>query len=52
MDPHRGCNDLRLWVKNADYWDVYFQVNQRVKDIFDEQGIQMTYPHINVHLDK
>ena len=43
---------LRLWVKNADYWDVYFAVNQRVKDIFDEQGITMTYPHINVHLDK
>ena len=43
---------LRLWVKNADYWDVYFQVNQRVKEIFDQQGIQMTYPHINVHLDK
>ena len=43
---------LRLWVKNADYWDVYFQVNQRVKQIFDEQEIRMTYPHINVHLDK
>ena len=43
---------LRLWVKNADYWDVYFTVNQRVKNIFDEQGIAMTYPHINVHLDK
>jgi len=43
---------LRLWVKNADYWDVYFLVNQRVKQIFDEQGITMTYPHINVHLDK
>ncbi|MBR1972225.1 MAG: mechanosensitive ion channel family protein [Oscillospiraceae bacterium] len=43
---------LRLWVKNADYWDVYFLVNQRVKAIFDEQGIAMTYPHINVHLDK
>ena len=43
---------LRLWVRNADYWDVYFQVNQRVKQIFDEQGITMTYPHINVHLDK
>lgn len=42
---------LRIWVKNADYWDVYFQVNQRVKNIFDEQGIRMTYPHINVHLD-
>ena len=43
---------LRLWVKSADYWDVYFQVNQRVKDIFDEQDITMTYPHINVHIDK
>ena len=43
---------LRVWVKNADYWDVYFAVNKRVKDVFDEQGIQMTYPHINVHLDK
>ena len=43
---------LRIWVKNADYWDVYFQVNQRVKNIFDEQGITMTYPHLNVHLDK
>lgn len=43
---------LRLWVKNPDYWDVYFQVNQRVKTIFDEQGIAMTYPHLNVHLDK
>lgn len=43
---------LRLWVKNADYWDVYFQVNQRVKNIFDEQGIAMTYPHLNVHLQQ
>ncbi len=43
---------LRLWVKTEKYWDVYFQVNQRVKNIFDEQGIAMTYPHINVHLDK
>lgn len=43
---------LRVWVKNADYWDVYYTVNQKIKTIFDEQGIQMTYPHLNVHLDK
>ena len=43
---------LRLWVRNADYWDVYFQVNQRVKNIFDEQDITMTYPHLNVHIEK
>ena len=43
---------LRVWAKTEDYWDVYFAVNQRVKQIFDEQGVIMTYPHLNVHLDK
>ena len=43
---------LRVWVKNADYWDVYFTVNKRIKDIFDEQGIEMSYPHLNVHLQQ
>ncbi len=41
---------LRVWVKTADYWDVYFALNKRVKEIFDEQGIAMTYPHLNVHI--
>ena len=43
---------LRVWVKSEDYWDVYFTLNQRVKTVFDEQGVAMTYPHLNVHLDK
>ena len=43
---------LRVWVKTEDYWDVYFALNQRVKAVFDEQGITMTYPHLNIHLDK
>ena len=43
---------LRVWVKTEKYWEVYFLINQRVKQIFDEQGVTMTYPHLNVHLDK
>ena len=43
---------LRFWVKNADYWDAYFYVNQNIKTAFDAAGIEMTYPHLNVHLDK
>lgn len=42
---------LRFWTKTEDFWDVYFAVNQRIKSIFDEQGIPMTYPHLNVHFD-
>ena len=43
---------LRVWVNNADYWDVTFAINQRLKQIFDEQSITFAYPHLNVHLDK
>ena len=43
---------LRVWVNNADFWDVYFAVTQNVKKIFDERGVIMTYPHLNIHLDK
>lgn len=41
---------LRVWVKTEDYWDVFFAVNQRVKQIFDEQGIAVASSHLNVHL--
>ena len=41
---------LRVWVKSADYWDVFFLVNQRVKQIFDEQTIGFARPHMNVHI--
>ncbi len=43
---------LRVWCNNADYWDVFFAVNQNVKKTFEERNIEMTYPHLNVHLDK
>ena len=41
---------LRVWVKTEDYWDVFFAVNQRVKQILDEQGIGIACSHLNVHL--
>ncbi len=41
---------LRVWVKSPDYWDVYFAIHQRVDTVFKEQGIVMTYPHLNVHM--
>ena len=43
---------LRVWCKSEDYWDAFFLVNQRVKAVFDQRGVKMTYPHVNVHLDK
>ncbi len=43
---------LRLWVKGDDYWNVNFDINKRIKAVFEANGIEMSYPHLNVHLDK
>ena len=43
---------LRFWVKTPDYWDAYFQVNQRIGQCFEENNVEMTYPHLVVHMDK
>lgn len=43
---------LRLWVKSQDYWDVFYQVNQRIQQVFAENHIEMSYPHLNVHLNQ
>jgi small conductance mechanosensitive channel len=43
---------LRVWVKNADYWDVYFPMYEQVKRSFDEYGIEIPYPHLNVTIDR
>lgn len=43
---------LRVWVNTADYWDVYFAATRRTRDSFASRGIEMTYPHVNVHMVK
>jgi len=41
---------VRVWCNNADYWDVYFGMNERVRERFEANGVHMTYGHINVHM--
>ena len=43
---------LHVWSTTGDYWTTMFAVNEKVREIFAQKGIEMTYPHLNVHLDK
>ena len=40
---------VRAWVKSADYWGVYFDIMEKVKLTFDEKGISIPYPQLDVH---
>ena len=41
---------VRPWVKTADYWDVRFDLTEKIKLTFDEKGISIPYPQQDVHM--
>ncbi len=42
---------LRVWCANADYWTVYYDLLDGFKPAFDKAGVEMTYPHLNIHME-
>ena len=43
---------VRPWVNSGDYWAVMWDMNEKVKTSFDEAGISIPYPQMDVHLHK
>ncbi|MCG6887170.1 MAG: mechanosensitive ion channel [Proteobacteria bacterium] len=41
---------VRPWVKTSEYWDVYFDLMEKIKQTFDAEGISIPYPQRDVHL--
>lgn len=41
---------VRVWCATGDYWTVYYDLLDGLKPAFDRAGIEMTYPHLNVHM--
>lgn len=42
---------VRVWVKASDYWGVHFDTIEKVKLTFDEKGISIPYPQLDIHAD-
>jgi small conductance mechanosensitive channel len=40
----------RPWCKNADYWDVYFDLQEKGKLAFDKEKISIPYPQRDIHI--
>ncbi|MBR9975477.1 MAG: mechanosensitive ion channel [Bacteroidetes bacterium] len=41
---------VRPWVATADYWDVYFALNERMKLRFDADGLTIPFPQRDLHM--
>ncbi|MGR5299134.1 mechanosensitive ion channel domain-containing protein, partial [Vibrio mediterranei] len=43
---------VRPWVRAEQYWDVYFDSLQAIKEALDAEGIEIPFPQMDVHLNK
>lgn len=41
---------VRAWCSNADYWDLFFSMNERFYNILPQKGVRFPYPQLDVHL--
>ena len=41
---------VRAWVDAADYWGVFFDMQEKVKLTFDAKGLSIPYPQQDVHM--
>jgi small conductance mechanosensitive channel len=42
----------RAWVNAADYWDVFFDMNEKFYKEADKHGLSIPFPQMDIHLDK
>lgn len=41
---------VRVWTVTGDYWDVYFAIQEGIREAFQRHGVEMSYDHLNVHI--
>jgi small conductance mechanosensitive channel len=41
---------IRPWVKTGDYWSVKRDLTQKIKEVFDKEGISIPFPQRDIHL--
>jgi len=42
----------RVWTETANYWDIFFYMQESVKKEFDKQGISIPFPQHDIHMIK
>lgn len=43
---------VRAWVNAEDYWGVFFDMNENVYKTFGQEGLNIPYPQMDVHMQK
>ena len=43
---------IRAWVAHSDFWDLYFDINERMYKELPAKGINFPFPQMDIHVKK
>ncbi len=43
---------VRVWAEAANYWGIFFDLNEKVYKTFDKEGLNIPFPQMDVHIQK
>ncbi len=43
---------VRVWVKAEHYWPVHFEINEKVYEAFNDAGLNIPFPQMDVHIQQ
>ncbi|WZL72331.1 mechanosensitive ion channel [Clostridiaceae bacterium 35-E11] len=41
---------VKVWCQSEHYWAIYYDLHEQVKMVFDQEGINIPFPQMDVHL--
>ena len=52
LADHAVVIGARGWVNNDEFWPTQWRLLEKIKLVFDEEGIEIAYPQMKVHMAK
>ncbi|WP_372948002.1 mechanosensitive ion channel family protein [Mariniphaga sp.] len=43
---------VRVWAEASNYWDIYFDMHEKVYKTFDKEGLNIPFPQMDLHVHK
>ena len=42
---------VRVWVRNAEYWNTYYDLLENIKEALDDNHIDLPYPQMDIRVE-
>lgn len=41
---------MKVWCKQEEYWNLFYSMQEKVKEAFDKAGVEIPFPQMDVHI--